>query len=194
MSTLRGIGVGRFARRRGLRAALALVRASLVAVAVMTALPATALDEDEAQPEVPAPAPGDDPGRGGWPPGHRRGPPPIDRVLEEHAERLGLDAETRAAIRAIADASRETADAHRARLHELHAEMREILRHDTPDEAAVMRQADAIGAAETEERKHRLRTMLEIRALLTPAQREALVEIHEERHKHRKQRRPPHRD
>ena len=46
-----------------------------------------------------------------------------------------------------------------------------------PDEAAVMQHADAIGQAETEMHKHRLATMLEIRALLTPEQRQELTQI-----------------
>ena len=122
-------------------------------------------------------------GEGGerpWP-RHRRGPPPIERVLEKHAERLQLSEQTRSEIRRVADESRDETDAHRERLRELHGEMREILRRDTPDEDAVMRKADEIGAAETAEQKHRLRNMLEIRALLTPAQRAELVKIYEER-------------
>ncbi len=43
-----------------------------------------------------------------------------------------------------------------------------------------MRQAERIGAAKTELKKERLRTMLSIRALLTPEQRRELVRIHEE--------------
>ena len=115
-----------------------------------------------------------------WP-RHRRGPPPIERVLEEHAERLQLSDETRASIRRIADASRDEAEAHREQMRELHEQLREILRQDTPDEDAVMRKADEIGAAETALQKQRLHTMLEIRALLTPAQRAELVKIYEER-------------
>ena len=121
-----------------------------------------------------------------WP-RHRRGPPPIERVLEEHAERLQLSDETRSQIRHIADASREEADAHREQLRALHDQMREILSQDTPDEGAVMRKADEIGAAETAEQKQRLRTMLEIRALLTPAQRAELVKIFEERRAQRRE-------
>jgi Spy/CpxP family protein refolding chaperone len=188
---LRDTGVAKRAIARGVCAAIAAAGASLGAFAALAAPPATAMAEPPAHEVAPAPEPGDD--RGDWKHGRRRGPPPIERVLEEYAERLGLDGDTRSEIRAIADAERAQADAHRERLRELHAQLREILRRDPPDEAAVMRQADAIGAAETEAHKHRLRTMLAIRALLTPAQREALVEIHEERRKQRKERRS-HRD
>ena len=44
-----------------------------------------------------------------------------------------------------------------------------------------MQWADRIGAAETELKKQRLRTMLEVRALLSPEQRQKLVKIFEER-------------
>jgi hypothetical protein len=43
-----------------------------------------------------------------------------------------------------------------------------------------MKQAEAIGELELEERKNRLRATLRIRALLTPEQREELVRIREE--------------
>jgi Spy/CpxP family protein refolding chaperone len=51
------------------------------------------------------------------------------------------------------------------------------LEHENPDEAAVMAQADAIGALKTEAQKHRLRTMLQVRALLTPEQRTKLLDM-----------------
>jgi len=56
----------------------------------------------------------------------------------------------------------------------LHEGMKALLDRATPDESAVMKQADAIGVAETELYKQHLDTMLEIRALLTPEQREKL--------------------
>jgi len=118
-------------------------------------------------------------------PPHRRGPPPIDRLLDRHAEQLGLDDETRVRIREIADASRGDAERIRAELRERHAELRQLLGARTPDRDAIMRQAERIGAAKTESQKHRLRTMLQIRALLTPEQREVLVRLHQERRRRR---------
>jgi Spy/CpxP family protein refolding chaperone len=131
----------------------------------------------------PAAAEGEEPGG----PHPRLGPPPIERVLEKHAERLQLSEPTRAEIRRVADESRGEEEAHFERLRELNREMRQILRQDTPDEDAVMRKADEIGAAKTADQKHRLRTMLEIRALLTPAQRAELVKIYEERRAQRRE-------
>jgi Spy/CpxP family protein refolding chaperone len=111
----------------------------------------------------------------------RHRPPPIDAILEAHADRLGLDAATRDRIRGIAEASRAEEAPLDERLDDLEREMRRLLRGASPDEKAVMSQADRIGAVRTERHKHRLRTMLRIRALLTPAQREELVRIYKER-------------
>jgi hypothetical protein len=55
--------------------------------------------------------------------------------------------------------------------------MRTLLSQEVPNEAAVMQQADAIGALEIAIRKQRLQVMLRIRALLTPAQRQELMRL-----------------
>jgi Spy/CpxP family protein refolding chaperone len=111
--------------------------------------------------------------------------PPLDDLLERHAERLGLDAETLASIRAVEDASHPEHERLADALHALRREMRERLGEDAPDRDAVMQLADRIGAAETALDKHRLATLLEIRALLTPAQRQELKRIFEERRRER---------
>lgn len=102
--------------------------------------------------------------------------------IQENAERLGLSDETRQAIEAIVEESHARA----AALHDEHRDARhalkELLSQDTPDEAAVMAQAEALGRTETELSKHRLGTMLRIRALLSPEQRSQLLEIRREKH------------
>jgi Spy/CpxP family protein refolding chaperone len=102
--------------------------------------------------------------------------------IRENAERLGLSDETRQAIEAIVDDSHARA----AALHEEHGEARralkDLLSQDSPDEAVVMGQADVLGRIETALSKHRLGTMLRIRALLTPEQRSQLLEIRREKH------------
>jgi Spy/CpxP family protein refolding chaperone len=122
-------------------------------------------------------------GSGEHPRKHRR--PPLDALLERHAERLDLDAETLARIRAAADASRPEHERLAEELHALRMEMRALLDGDTPDRDAVMRLADRVGSAETALDKHRLATLLEIRALLTAEQRRELVRIHQERRRER---------
>jgi Spy/CpxP family protein refolding chaperone len=113
------------------------------------------------------------------PGGHHRGPGPHG-FLEEHAAQLGLDDGTRGAIDEIVDESQERARELRRELRGLHREMRDLLSQETPDEVAVMQQAEAIGQAETELHKYRLQTLIKIRALLTDEQRAELSRIREE--------------
>jgi Spy/CpxP family protein refolding chaperone len=103
-------------------------------------------------------------------------------LIEENAETLDLEPEALTAIRNIIAESKPRGDELHAKLDELHDGMKALLDQDTPDESAVMRQVEAIGAAETQLHKHRLATMLAIRQRLTPEQREKLVEIGDESH------------
>jgi Spy/CpxP family protein refolding chaperone len=100
--------------------------------------------------------------------------------IEENAESLGLNDETLSAIRSIVAESKDTGDQLHSKLRELHKGMKALLSQGTPDESAVMKQVDAIGAAEVEMQRHRLGTMLEIRALLTPEQREEMTRLRED--------------
>jgi Spy/CpxP family protein refolding chaperone len=117
--------------------------------------------------------------------GHRGG---ASGWFERHAEELGLDEATLTEIRAILDTSREQADAiyaeHRAAREAMHA----LLDQDEPDREAVMKQAEALGEIEVRKHKHRIETMLSIRAKLTPEQRAELRarkdEMHERDGKH----------
>lgn len=129
--------------------------------------------------------PGGGPHRGG--PGGHHGPP-IDRILERHAERLGLDDETRERVREISEESRQASEGIHEQMRALHEALRAALEADEPDEDAVMDLAEDIGDLRTQGTQQRLRTMLRIRAELTPEQRAQLVEIREER----RERRGPH--
>jgi Spy/CpxP family protein refolding chaperone len=111
---------------------------------------------------------------------------PLDRFIAQYAERLGLDQETLGTIRTIVDASRAQGETLRADLRQAYAQMRALLSQEGPNEAAVMQQADAIGALELAARKQRLQVMLRIRALLTPAQRQELIRIQETLHTRRR--------
>lgn len=130
------------------------------------------------------------PGGGiGPPPGEGRGrgpgPPPFEDLLERHAGRLGLDAATLEKIRAARDATRDEMRRLDGDVRRLRDALRALLEADAPKLEAVLAQADAIGAAETARQKERLRTLLAIRALLTPEQRAELVKIHEEMRRER---------
>ena len=109
-----------------------------------------------------------------------------DRFIAEYAERLGLDQETLATIRTIVEASRAQGETLQAELRQAQTQMRTLLSQEVPNAAAVMQQADAIGALELASRKQRLQAMLRIRALLTPAQRQELMHLQETWHTRRR--------
>jgi Spy/CpxP family protein refolding chaperone len=98
-------------------------------------------------------------------------------LFEKHAERLGLDAKTLEQIRAISESAKEQTSELRTNLKQARTTMHDLLSAETPDKAAVMKQAEIMGAIKTDLRKQRLATILEIRALLTPEQRQELIEI-----------------
>jgi len=97
--------------------------------------------------------------------------------IERNADALGLDSDTLAKVDAIAADARAQCGDLRVQVREARQEMRRLLAADTPDEAAVMAQADRIGEAMTAVHKHHLATLLKIRALLTPEQRQQLMSM-----------------
>ena len=70
----------------------------------------------------------------------------LDRFIAKYAEQLGLDKETLGTIRTLVDASRAQEETLRAELRQAQAQMRTLLSQEVRDAAAVMEQADAIGA------------------------------------------------
>jgi Spy/CpxP family protein refolding chaperone len=103
--------------------------------------------------------------------------PPHEARLEHLVEAIGLDEKTLTEVYKIIDASKAEHRELRRKLREAHDHMRSLLEQDKPDEATVMAQADVIGGLETEARKQRLQTMLQVHALLTPEQRTKLLEL-----------------
>jgi Spy/CpxP family protein refolding chaperone len=97
--------------------------------------------------------------------------------LERQVAKLELPAETEAAVKIVLDEARPAGDALMQRVRDAHDAMRSLLEKDPLDEPAVMAQADAVGAAMTEHRKHELRTLIRVRALLTPEDRAELTEL-----------------
>jgi Spy/CpxP family protein refolding chaperone len=115
------------------------------------------------------------------PPGGRppQGPDwsPPDERLAGHLRELGLDSQQLEKLRGTLSEARRTREEIDGRLQHAFDEMRVLLEQEKPDEAAVMKQADRIGEIRTEGRKAMLRTLLSVRADLTPAQRERLNEM-----------------
>jgi Spy/CpxP family protein refolding chaperone len=80
--------------------------------------------------------------------------------LAEKIRALGLNTETQAAVDQVLAKAQETRKAQRDEMRAAKEQMHTLLTQDAPAHDAVMAQADAIGALETEARKQRLETML----------------------------------
>jgi Spy/CpxP family protein refolding chaperone len=106
--------------------------------------------------------------------------------IERKVERLELAPETRQAIYDVIDQARDQERETRSQIRSSHERMRELLSQSSPSEEEVLALADSIGTLETDASKRRLRTMLQIRALVTPEQWQELHAGFEKRHgKHR---------
>lgn len=116
---------------------------------------------------------------GAWakgPGGHGKG-----AKLERAVEKLELDEAKRAEVFAVIDAARPAGRALREQMRTAHQEMRALLESGA-GEGAVLAKADEIGALRTEMQKHQLRTLLQVRAQLTPEQQTQLSEAMAKRH------------
>ena len=97
----------------------------------------------------------------------------LDRLEAKLAE-LELDADTRAAAERVLEQARTEREARRDQVRDARNALHELLEQETPAVEQVMAQADALGALETEAHKSKLRTMLELRALLSAEQWQSL--------------------
>jgi Spy/CpxP family protein refolding chaperone len=98
------------------------------------------------------------------------------RALDELTAALDLDSKTRAEVARVVSASRDEAARKRQDIARRRQELRALLAEDEPDEQAVMARVDELAAAMRDAWKQRLRVLLEVRGLLTPAQRRILSE------------------
>ena len=106
-------------------------------------------------------------------PGHGPGGGPGHR-LEQKLKTLGLDATQQEKVQAILDAAKPQREQIRAQIREAFDSMHTLLDQETPDQAAVLAQADKIGQLTTAAHKEMLKTLLAVRAELTPEQRAKL--------------------
>ncbi|MBW2273732.1 MAG: periplasmic heavy metal sensor [Deltaproteobacteria bacterium] len=113
------------------------------------------------------------------------GPHGEHRMLDRYADELDLDAETRAAIEAIADSSKARVQVLSLETETARESLRTLLDQELPDEAAVMQQVEAMGAIDVARRKEFFQALIEIRKRLTPEQRKQLIALQSE---HRSQR------
>lgn len=124
---------------------------------------------------VGAPGPGKG-GAGGGPGGPSAMPYP-GGMIERHAKRLGVDDATVAKMREKVEVTRKENEKLRKKVEAEQRSLQTLLEQDLPEEKAVMAQVDKIGTMMIAQRKNQLRTVLEIRGMLTPEQRAELAKI-----------------
>ena len=90
--------------------------------------------------------------------------------MEQRVDALGLDDATRQKVHAILDDSREQRRATWEQMRAAREEMHDMLARPDVTEAELMARVDSESALHTEAQKAKLRTLLSIRALLTPEQ------------------------
>ena len=134
--------------------------------------------------------------------GERRGPPPAPmgpppgqgegrgqgemnpreglRLLKEHAKELGISDATLDQIKELARKGRDSRGSLDDRLDDARDKMRDLMQSDSPDRTKVMAAIEEAGRAEIALRQHDVEVLLQIRALLTPAQREAMKKLMQE--------------
>lgn len=98
------------------------------------------------------------------------------------AEKVGVSEAVRKKIATIAFDAREKAITLEADLEKARLDLGRMMHEGEADEATVLKQVDAVGAAETALKKNRIQTMFAIKKLLTDAQRKKLREMMFEKH------------
>lgn len=111
-------------------------------------------------------------------------------VVAQHAERLGLDAETQAALARILEQSGVRHQEMRNQQRAARSQLRALLSAPKIDRAAVLAQAEILNELRSRSHRSRLDAILRIHELLTPEQRAALVAIREEERPWRRGRGP----
>lgn len=102
-------------------------------------------------------------------------------TLADLADELGLDDTTRAAVREIIVSTHDALAPVRHSLQENRRRLRAMLAEEQPDEAAVMKQLDAVIELERDLWRQRLQALIRVRSLLTPEQREQVAGMLENR-------------
>ena len=90
--------------------------------------------------------------------------------LEAKLDELSLDANTRAAAAQVIAKARSEGETRREEMRDARHALHELLEQEAPAVDQVMAQADALGALQTDAHKAKLRTLLELRALVGPEQ------------------------
>lgn len=118
------------------------------------------------------------------PGGHHRGPggpnpAKMVKMLERHADELGIDDATVKTLQVTVEQNRDAMKALRADVEQAHQAVRAAMEADTPDKAEVLRLVEQAGLAKIALEQQRAALMLDLRAQLTPTQQAAIKSFRE---------------
>ena len=112
--------------------------------------------------------------------------PTLSQARPQHRmrmlDKLQLDATTRGQVQSIVAAARAEARALRAQLKTQRRQLKSLMQGDAA-ESVVLARADELHRLKGKLRRIRLKSMLQIKALLTPAQRQQLKQLRQSRFK-----------
>ena len=100
--------------------------------------------------------------------------PPIHLVVKHRGDEIGLDQSVLNNMQDIVDANKEAAQSLRDRMSEARSELQRRFAIEPIDETAIRAQSERIDALHSAVMQHRLDVDLQLRALLTAEQWEAL--------------------
>jgi len=161
-----------------------MVLAGLLAVVLWSGSVFAAAQDDGGRPSMNAPGPGmpgmppmpGGPGMGSGAPGMRQGPGGPDGIMGAIMHKLDLTDEQREKIETIMDENHAKTSAARRTVEKARKALEEAVSSDA-DEAAIRKAATALGTALGDEAVLKVKTMKEIKAVLTPEQIKKLDEL-----------------
>ena len=118
------------------------------------------------------------------PQGKHRGPPPPHEVIRKHADELGIDQDTVDQVVDIAEDAKDDMRSLHAKIRQESRALHTLLSADSPNETTVFQQVDRLKAAEAAQQKRQLAVLMDIRALLTPEQLDAIKALHQRMRQH----------
>ena len=99
------------------------------------------------------------------------------RIMKRNAEALGLSEEVIAKIDAVIEAGTAEETKIREQTTAAISELNEILKENLPSEKELLAAADKIGKSASASRRLKMKSLIEMRSLLTPEQREKFMEL-----------------
>jgi len=107
-------------------------------------------------------------------------------MIEKVAGELGLQEATLKKIRDLAYETEKKSIEFDSQLETAFLDLRRLMDADQPDEKKVMGQVDKIGALEIQLKKLHIKTLLSVREMLSPEQRQKLKQLMMQKHRRKR--------